>query len=84
MTGTQAPTVSNVDLALAAAHSLLPLAGDKGAIADQLLTAGLAFWADFQSRKAQGLLTMDDLEAAATKTTIDLAVFKAAVDALPA
>lgn len=73
---------TNLQLAEAAAQSLLPLAGPYGVIADQVLTTGLQFWADFQSKKATGMLTMADLEAAASKTNADLAKLKADVDAL--
>lgn len=76
------PLPTNTQLVTAAAQAFLPLAGPYGVAADQLLTAGLAFWSDFQSRKAAGTLTMADLEAAAAKTTVDLAQLKADVDAL--
>lgn len=74
---------TNLELGVAAAHAILPLTGPQGALADQLLTAGLAFWADFQARKTAGTLTMADLEAAAAKTAVDLAEFKATVEVLP-
>lgn len=75
---------TNTQLAVAAAQELLPIAGPYGVIADQVLTAGLAFWADFQAKKAAGGLTMADLETAAAKTTVDLAQLTADVAALPA
>lgn len=77
-------TPTGVQLGTAAAEALLPLAGPYGVLADQVLTAGLAFWADYQAKKAGGTLTMADLEAAAAKTTIDLSQFAADVAALPA
>lgn len=79
MTNPVLPT--NTQLVEAAAQAFLPLAGPYGVAADQLLTAGLAFWSDFQSKKAAGELTMVDLEAAAAKTTVDLAQLTADVAA---
>lgn len=78
------PTVepTNQQLVEAAAQAFLPLAGPYGVMADQVLTAGLAFWAEFQAKKSSGTMTMADLEAAAAKTTTDLAQLKADVDAL--
>lgn len=81
MTDSTTPQPTNAQLAEAAAQALLPIAGPYGVIADQVLTAGLAFWADFQARKAAGALTMADLEAAASKTTTDLAQLAADVAA---
>jgi cytochrome c556 len=81
MTDTTAPVPTNTQLAEAAAQALLPLAGPYGVLADQVLTAGLAFWANFQSQKAAGTLTMADLEAAAAKTSTDLAQLTADVAA---
>lgn len=78
------PVPTDAELLKGIADAAAPLAGPYGVIADQLLTAGLAFWADYQAKKAAGNLTMADLEAAAAKTSVDLAQLKADVDALPA
>jgi hypothetical protein len=74
---------SGVQLATAAAQALLPVAGPYGVLADQVLTAGLAFWADYQAKKAAGNLTMADLESAAAKASMDLSQFAADVAAMP-
>lgn len=42
------------------------------ALADQLLTQGLAFWQSFQAQKAAGQLTRADLDAAALQLDADI------------
>lgn len=79
---TPTPVPTNAELLKGAVDAVAPLTGPYGLIADQLLTAGLAFWADYQAKKAAGVLTMDDLEAAAAKTSTDLATLTADVQAL--
>lgn len=80
-TPTPTPVPTNAELLKGAVDAVAPLTGPYGLIADQLLTAGLAFWADYQAKKAAGVLTMDDLEAAAAKTSTDLATLAADVAA---
>jgi hypothetical protein len=79
---TTAPQPSTTQLVTAAAQAFLPLAGPYGIAASAALSAGLAFWSDFAGKMANGTLTMDDLEAAATKTDVDLTSFAAHVGAL--
>lgn len=43
------------------------------ALADELITQGLQFWANFQAQKAAGTLTQADLTAAAQKLDVDIA-----------
>lgn len=76
---TIAPLPTNAQLLEGAAQAFLPLAGTYGVMADSLLTAGLTYWAEFQAKKASGQLTMDDLNAAAAKTTTDLETLRQAV-----
>lgn len=73
------PTPTNAELIAGTAAAFLPLAGPYGVLADNLLTAGLGYWANFQAQKAKGALTMADLEAAAAKVNTDLAAFRQAV-----
>lgn len=74
-----APVPTNAQLLEGAVQAFLPLAGPYGAVADNLLTTGLAFWADFQAKKAAGTLTMDDLEGAAAQAGADLDLLKQAM-----
>ncbi len=41
-------------------------------LAEQLLTQGLTYWAQFQARKTAGALTQADLDAAGRKLDIDI------------
>lgn len=43
------------------------------ALADALLTQGLAFWSSFQAQKVAGTLTQADLDAALAKLDVDVA-----------
>lgn len=73
---TPTPTPTNAQLLEGAAAAFLPLAGPYGVLADNLLTAGLGYWANFQAQKTRGQLTMTDLEAAAARVEVDLADFR--------
>ncbi len=74
---------TGIAMAAAAGAALAPLGGPKLILAEQLLTQGLAFWADYQAKKVAGALTMDDLRAAAAQTGADLDAFAKTVAALP-
>lgn len=42
------------------------------ALADELLTQGLSYWAQYQASKTAGTLTVDDMAAAAKKLDVDI------------
>lgn len=70
-------------LVAAFADALAPFAGPKGLAADAVMHAGLAFLTNLQAQRAAGKAdyTMEDLEAAAARTTTDLAQLVADVNA---
>lgn len=41
-------------------------------LAEEALTQGLAYWAAYQAKKSQGILTRDDLDAAKSKLDVDV------------
>jgi len=51
------------------------------AIANMLLTQGLQYWANFQSKKADGTLTREDLDDAGTKLDADIEQLRADIEA---
>lgn len=77
------PQPTTTQLLVALAGALAPLAGPSGEITASVVNAGIALFNDVQAKQAAGVYTMADLEAAAAKTTVDLAQLKADVDALP-
>ena len=48
------------------------------ALAEEALTQGMAYWAAFQAKKSQGILTRDDLDAAKSKLDVDVDALVAA------
>lgn len=81
MTDPVQPTTA--ELVAAFADALAPFAGPYGVVADTVMHAGLAFLANLQAQKAAGssVYTMENLEAAASRTTDDLGQFAADVTA---
>lgn len=74
---------TTTQLVTAFADALAPFAGPTGIAADAVMHAGLTFLSNLQATRAAGqaVYTMDDLEAAATKATTDLAQLAADVAA---
>lgn len=68
-------TPTTAQLVTAFADALAPFAGPTGVAADAIMHAGLTFLSNLQGARAAGqaVYTMDDLEAAASKATTDLA-----------
>jgi hypothetical protein len=74
-TTTTTPQPTTAQLVTAFADALAPFAGPSGLLADTVMHAGLTFLTGLQGMRAAGQtnFTMADLEAAASKTTADLA-----------
>lgn len=81
MSAVPAPTTAQ--LIAAFADALAPFAGPTGVAADAIMHAGLTFLSNLQANRAEGqkVYTTDDLEAAASKATTDLAQLAAHVAA---
>lgn len=75
------PSDPRLQAGLAVAGSLAPLAGPWGIVAGQVLTTGLAFWAEFARKQAAGELTEADVREAAEMTSVDLDDLRAEVEA---
>lgn len=75
------PTDPRLQAGAAVAGALAPLAGPWGLVAGQVLSTGLAFWAEFARKQAAGELTEEDVRDAAAMTTSDLDTLRAEVEA---
>ncbi len=75
---------TTAQLVTAFADALVPFAGPGGVAADAVMHAGLSFLSSLQAQRAAGQTsyTMADLEAAAAKTSADLAQLTADVNTL--